>query len=386
MKAGLLGLMFNIIPTDDFDQSLRIRRFFMAFASYVMWMIFVFYCYVQGFFRMSLGGTLALYAFVVSFNLAVYIILRSGFNTRFKDPSLTLLQMILATLTIIVVAYYTDEIRGILLLIYLVVFVFGAFRLQLRQFFVMSLFALTGYGYVIILLLAHHPDKIDLRIELLQLAVLASVLSWFSFIGSYINHLREKLVKTNIELSKANETIRHSAIIDELTQVYNRRQMIRILQREKALADRGEPSFSLCIFDLDDFKRVNDTFGHLMGDLVLKTVVQAIKDNVREVDYIARYGGEEFVVILAYPDLHDALICAQRLKELTSSLIFPGLPDDFRITISIGVSKYEPAESIDALIGRADAALYRAKMCGKNRIEPQDIAAYQHQQLKNSSG
>ena len=386
MKAGLLGLMFNVIPKDDIDQALRIRRFFMAFASYVMWMIFVFYCYVQGFFRMSLYGTLALYTFVLSFNLAVFIILRSGLNTRFKDPSLTMLQMILATFTIIVVAYYTDEIRGILLLLYLVVFVFGAFRLQLRQFFVMALYALTGYGYVIILLLAHHPDKIDLRIELLQLVVLASVLSWFSFIGSYINHLREKLVKTNIELSRANETIRHSAIIDELTQAYNRRQMIRILQREKALADRGEPSFSLCIFDLDDFKRVNDTFGHLMGDLVLKTVVQAIKNNVREEDYIARYGGEEFVVILAYPDLHDALICAQRLKELTSSLIFPGLPDDFRITISIGVSKYEPAESIDALIGRADAALYRAKMCGKNRIEPQDIAAYQHQQLKNSSG
>ncbi len=386
MKAGLLGLMFNVIPKDDIDQALRIRRFFMAFASYVMWMIFVFYCYVQGFFRMSLYGTLALYTFVLSFNLAVFIILRSGLNTRFKDPSLTMLQMILATFTIIVVAYYTDEIRGILLLLYLVVFVFGAFRLQLRQFFVMALYALTGYGYVIILLLAHHPDKIDLRIELLQLVVLASVLSWFSFIGSYINHLREKLVKTNIELSRANETIRHSAIIDELTQAYNRRQMIRILQREKALADRGEPSFSLCIFDLDDFKRVNDTFGHLMGDLVLKTVVQAIKNNVREEDYIARYGGEEFVVILAYPDLDDALICAQRLKELTSSLIFPGLPDDFRITISIGVSKYEPAESIDALIGRADAALYRAKMCGKNRIEPQDIAAYQHQQLKNSSG
>ena len=386
MKAGLLGLMFNIIPTDDFDQSLRIRRFFMAFASYVMWMIFVFYCYVQGFFRMSLGGTLALYAFVVSFNLAVYIILRSGFNTRFKDPSLTLLQMILATLTIIVVAYYTDEIRGILLLIYLVVFVFGAFRLQLRQFFVMSLFALTGYGYVIILLLAHHPDKIDLRIELLQLAVLASVLSWFSFIGSYINHLREKLVKTNIELSKANETIRHSAIIDELTQVYNRRQMIRILQREKALADRGEPSFSLCIFDLDDFKRVNDTFGHLMGDLVLKTVVQAIKDNVREVDYIARYGGEEFVVILAYPDLDDALICAQRLKELTSNLIFPGLPEDFRVTISVGVSKYQSIEPIDALIGRADAALYRAKMSGKNRIEPQDLTLYKQKHVESPTG
>ena len=383
IKAGLLHWMFTIIPKDDIDQALRIRRFFMAFASYVMWMVFVFYCYVQGLFCMPLGGTLALYAFVVSFNLAIFIILRSGLNKRFKDPSLTIAQMLLATFSIIVVAYYTDEIRGILLLLHLVVFIFGAFRLQLRQFFVMALFALTGYGYMVVLLLANHPDKINLHIELLQLVVLASVLSWFSFIGSYINHLREKLVKTNIELSRANETIRQSAIIDELTQVYNRRHMMRILQREKALADRGEPSFSLCILDLDDFKWVNDTYGHLMGDMVLKTVVQNIKDNVRKQDYVARYGGEEFVVVLAYPDLDDALICAQRLKEFTSGLAFPGLPEDFRVTISVGVSRSQPVESIDALIGRADAALYRAKMSGKNRIEPQIIAPCPHPQPEN---
>jgi len=386
IKAGLLSLRFNIIPEDDIDQALRIRRFFMACASYVMWMIFVFYCFVQGFFRMTLGGTLTLYAFVVSFNLAVFIILRSGFNKRFKDPSFTMLQMLLATFSVIVVAYFTDDIRGMLLLLYLVVFIFGVFRLQLRQFFVMALFALTGYGYVIILLLAHHPDSIDLRIELLQLVVLASVLAWFSFIGSYINHLREKLVKSNIELSNANEIIRHLAITDELTQVYNRRQMIRLLQREKALADRGGPSFSLCILDLDDFKRVNDTYGHLMGDMVLKTVVQAIKDNVREQDYIARYGGEEFVVVLAYPDLDDALICARRIKEITSDLIFSGLPEDFRVTISVGVSKYQPVESIDALIGRADAALYRAKLYGKNRIEMQDLSLIKQDHLERPPG
>jgi diguanylate cyclase (GGDEF)-like protein len=142
----------------------------------------------------------------------------------------------------------------------------------------------------------------------------------------------------------------------------------------------------LCILDLDNFKRVNDTYGHLMGDVVLKTVVQAIKDNVREQDYIARYGGEEFVVILAYPALDDAVICAQRLKELTSNLIFPGLPEDFRITISIGVSKYQPIESIDALIGRADAALYRAKVNGKNRIEPQDLLLFKQEHLESPTG
>ncbi len=361
--------MLKIFPRDDADQALRIRRFFMAFCSYLMWMILIGYCYYQGFFRMTLKGTVALFSGVIACNLLLYMLFRTGLNRHVKDPSLTMPQMLFGTFVAMVVTYYTDEVRGTLLLIYMVVFIFGVFRLQLRQFIILALYALTGYGYVILLLFANHPDKIDLKIEILYWIVLAVVLSWFSAIGSYINHLSSKLAKTNSKLKRANDIIRQSAILDDLTQVYNRRQMMKILQREKALADRGEPSFSLCIFDLDDFKHVNDTFGHLKGDLVLKTLVQAIKNDIREQDYIARYGGEEFVVIFAYPDLDDALICAKRIKELASNLTFKELPGDFRITISIGVSRYHPAESIDSLMGRADAALYRAKIDGKNRIE-----------------
>lgn len=360
--------MISVIPCNDQNQALRVRRFLMALASYVMWMFLTTYCYYKGWFRMSLGDTLTMFAVIIVMHLCLYLVFMTGLNKRFKDPSLTMLQMILATFWTMVLAYYTDEVRGIALLLYLVVFIFGVFRLHLRQFFILAVYALTGYGYVIILLLANHPEKINLQAEILYWVVLAAVLSWFSGIGSYINHIRKKLAKANIELSQANERIRQSAIHDELTGVFNRRQMMKILQREKSLADRGEPSFSLCIFDLDDFKRVNDTYGHLAGDMVLRTLVQAIKNNVREQDYIARYGGEEFVIILAYPDMGEAVACAERIKALASSLNFPGLPDDFRITISMGVTRYLPVESIDAIISRADAAVYQAKSSGKNKI------------------
>ncbi|HPW68192.1 MAG: GGDEF domain-containing protein [Deltaproteobacteria bacterium] len=360
--------MISAVPCNDQNQALRVHRFLMALASYAMWMLLTFYCYYQGWFRMSLGETLTVFAAIIVMNLCLYLLFMTGLNKRFKDPSLTMLQMILATFWTMVVAYYTDEVRGFVLLLYLVVFIFGVFRLQLRQFFILAIYALTGYGYVIVLLFANHPEKINLQAEILYWVVLAAVLSWFAAIGSYINHIRKKLAKANIELSQANERIRRSAIHDELTGVFNRRQMMNIIRREKSLADRGEPSFSLCIFDLDDFKRVNDTYGHIAGDMVLRTLVQAIKNNVREQDYIARYGGEEFVVILAYPDIDEAIACAERIKTLTSSLNFPGLPDDFRITISMGVTRYLPGESIDALISRADAALYRAKSSGKNKI------------------
>lgn len=377
--------MFDIIPQDDPNQALRVRRFFMAFASYIMWMSLMGYCYYEGWFRMSLPAILATYLFFLFLNVALYIVFRTGVNRRFKDPSLTMYQMIQATFGVMLIAYYTDQVRGIVLLLYLVVFVFGVFRLQLRQFFILALYALAGYGYVIVLLLANQPDRINLQEAILYWIVLAAVLSWFTAIGSYINHLREKLVKTNVELSEANERIRQSAVIDELTGVYNRRQMIKILEREKALADRGEPSFSFCIFDLDDFKHVNDTHGHLSGDMVLKTLVQAIRKNIREQDYIARYGGEEFVVILAYPDMEDTISCAERLKDLASSIAFPGLPDDFRITISMGVTRYVPPESIDSLIGRADNALYQAKSNGKNRIVLKEPPRYDIMHVGSSS-
>lgn len=360
--------MYSILPNDDPNQTLRMRRFFMAFSAYIMWMFLIIYCYIQGWFRMSLYGLIATSTAILALNLIIFLVFRTGLNKRFKDPSLTMYQMIQATFGAMIVAYFTDHVRGIVLLLYMVVFIFGVFRLQLRQFLILALYALTGYGYVIVLLLANHPDKINFQEAILYWIVLATVLSWFAAIGSYINHLREKLVKTNIELSQANERIRQAAIIDELTGAYNRRQMIKILEREKALADRGELSFSFCIFDLDDFKQVNDTFGHQIGDTVLRTLVQVIQKDVREQDYIARYGGEEFVVILAYPDMEEAIICAERIKNLASQTSFQGLPEDFRVTISMGLTRYAPPESIDTLIARADRALYRAKTNGKNRL------------------
>ncbi|HON94826.1 MAG TPA: diguanylate cyclase, partial [Deltaproteobacteria bacterium] len=91
-----------------------------------------------------------------------------------------------------------------------------------------------------------------------------------------------------------------------------------------------------------------------------------IRDNIRQQDYIARYGGEEFVLVLAYPDMHDALACVERIRTLISEASFPGLPGDYPVTVSMGLTRYQPEETIDSLLIRADDALYRAKRSGKN--------------------
>ena len=123
------------------------------------------------------------------------------------------------------------------------------------------------------------------------------------------------------------------------------------------------------MLDLDHFKQVNDTYGHMMGDIVLKTVAQTIEKNIRTADYLARYGGEEFILILTYPDVEEGLKCAERICRICAELKFAGLPESYSITISGGVTAYRPRESVDELVKRSDEALYCAKARGRNRIE-----------------
>ncbi|OQC26033.1 MAG: Diguanylate cyclase DosC [Deltaproteobacteria bacterium ADurb.Bin072] len=358
--------MWHIIPHDDHNQSLRIKRFLIACASYLMWILLIWYCSIQGMIRLGPKEILLVFAMVLVMNLVLYAIFRTGLNRRLKDPSLTMVQMSLATAWIMIVAYNLNEARGIMLQLYLVVFIFGAFRLNLRQFIMLSILAALSYGLVILSLLENHPETVNFKVELLYLVILTAVLFWFSFVGSYINTLRKKLSRANSELNHAVEIIRQKAIRDDLTDVYTRGYLFQILAREKSLADREGLIFSVCIFDLDDFKKVNDSFGHHVGDMVLKTLSGIIRDNIRQQDYIARYGGEEFVLVLAYPDMHDALACVERIRTLISEASFPGLPVDYPVTVSMGLTRYQPEETIDSLLIRADDALYRAKRSGKN--------------------
>lgn len=358
--------MFHLIPENDPKQALRIRRFLMASGSYLMWMGLVGHCYFTGFFRLSLGQTLSCFFLASLMNLGIYIIFRSGFNKHFKDRSLTMIQMLLANLWVMFVAYFTDEARGVMLMLYMVVFVFGMFRLQLRQFILLAGIAIMSYVIVLLCLFLFHPDKININVEIMNLIVLGVVLPWCSILGSYINGLRLKLVK-------AKKRIGELANYDELTQIYNRHQMYRILERETALAQRGYPSFSICIFDLDHFKQVNDTFGHIAGDTVLKTLVAEIQKKLRDVDHIARFGGEEFVLILSYPDPDQSMVCAERIRKIARRVKYPGFPDGFGVTVSIGVTQYQPDESVEVTLSRADTALYRAKSKGRNRVEYEAI-------------
>jgi len=171
-------------------------------------------------------------------------------------------------------------------------------------------------------------------------------------------------------IQKANERLEYLAVTDGLTGLYNHRHFLHRLEEEFVRARRYSLPLSCLIMDVDNFKKINDVYGHLLGDTVLQGIANCTQEQVRKSDIVARYGGEEFVVIMPQTGLDGGRIQAERVCRAISELRLAGLPDDFRVTVSIGVAEFHPQLTPDceSLIRIADGALYRAKREGKNRV------------------
>jgi len=164
---------------------------------------------------------------------------------------------------------------------------------------------------------------------------------------------------------EVNQKLEKRASIDNLTGALNRASLLEaysdLSQKEKSYP------ISLIVFDLDHFKRINDTYGHNIGDEVLKRVTAEVKKHIRKTDILGRWGGEEFVIVLPHTDLEAAKRLAERLRKLIEGLKI--LPDGAKVTSSFGITEILPCETFKKAFERADKALYRAKQKGRNRIE-----------------
>ena len=176
------------------------------------------------------------------------------------------------------------------------------------------------------------------------------------------------LYKRGNELREAHARIEELAQIDDLTGALNRRYIMKALNEEMSRAQRSGTSCSMAIIDLDLIKRINDRYGHPVGDEVLKTFAIAVEANVRAVDKLGRYGGEEFLLVLPGSAEDQALIAIDRLRQIVADLNWNGVCDGLNVTISAGVSEARENEGPDDILARADAALYRAKEAGRNRV------------------
>ena len=185
--------------------------------------------------------------------------------------------------------------------------------------------------------------------------------------------LRLKRVLKERELSqeriKMMEKLQRLAITDGLTKLHNSRSFYSQLEVEVDRFNRYRHPLSLLLLDIDHFKRYNDTFGHLEGDKVLVKISHLIKSCLRKLDTAYRYGGEEFTVILPETSCEEALLVAERIRNVVQKETFkPDGGGEISITISIGVTQYAPEEELSSFIQRADRAMYQSKQNGRNRV------------------
>jgi diguanylate cyclase (GGDEF)-like protein len=184
-------------------------------------------------------------------------------------------------------------------------------------------------------------------------------------IAPIVNYVFLHLV---FQLEDLQAKLRELAIRDELTQAFNRRHWIELAETELARAKRYGQSFSVILLDIDHFKGVNDTHGHLAGDSVLRELSSACIRQSRQVDAFARYGGEEFIFLLPQSDKTHARLFAERIRKTLAETHFCYNQIEIRITVSLGVITFDPSTTaLDSLLMRVDQALYAAKKAGRNR-------------------
>ncbi|MFN4132206.1 MAG: diguanylate cyclase [Caldimicrobium sp.] len=193
-----------------------------------------------------------------------------------------------------------------------------------------------------------------------------------SFYEEEIRYLEEKLHVFNIYFNQLRllKIYKEQSIRDPFLNIYNRRFLLEILKKEEEKAKRDQGFLSIIIMDLDHFKKINDTFGHLAGDEVLRQISLLISLSVREMDYFGRWGGEEFLILLPKTSKEEAFLVAERLRsKIESHEIYTSEGFKIKVTGSFGVAEYpRDALSIEGLIKKADERLYQAKLFGRNRV------------------
>lgn len=192
-----------------------------------------------------------------------------------------------------------------------------------------------------------------------------------------IEYLEQLSAQIAITINRANvyaEILKH-ATLDALTGFYNRHQLEVRMKQEIANAKRQQAPLCGIMTDIDFFKNVNDTYGHAVGDLVLKTIAKVIRGQLREYDIAGRYGGEEFSILLPFTEIHEAKMVAERLrcaiesKTIDISKVNPDIETkNINITISLGIYELKENDNVEDLIIKADKALYQAKNTGRNKV------------------
>lgn len=359
--------------TTDPKQRLRITRSLMSTLVFVISVGLIVYGSIIGLLQSHEGAVLA--AGIAVSCSGFYLALRTGWSLRFSDPSLTLPQMI-AALTWCCGAYaITLEGHGGILMLFALVLVFGLFNMNVRRARLSTLYAVVAMGLTMAYKCVIDPVHYPFKIELMYFVFVVTVMPMISLLASDLHAMRSRLKAQKADLEAAVVRIQELATRDELTGLYNRRQITQVLSEHAARSHRGAVKFWVSVLDLDHFKQINDTWGHGVGDEVLCSFAQLAAGVLRETDVIGRWGGEEFlVVMLGVPPL-DPQLGLERLRvTLLDAQVSRSVPT-LRVTFSAGLAAYGEHGAVHQAIERADKALYQAKAQGRNQtvMAPEEV-------------
>ncbi len=301
--------------------------------------------------------------------LSYFLLLISGATLRLRDPSLSLPLIIYCVVVFMTSGYYVDEFRLSVVTLFFAVLLLVSFQLSGKVMVGVAMFSSAAYAAMLWLALDDRWVQLSFSVEVLQWLVFTMISISFAITGGSIHRLRKNLADKNRELAKGLEQVREMAIRDDLTGLFNRRHLLEVLNRQKALADRKKVPFSVCYVDLDHFKQINDHYGHEWGDRVLRRFSQVVIADMRDGDYFGRLGGEEFLLILPQSNEEGALLVAERLRKRWSQEQFGQEGGPSSVSLSVGVAAYHDNESVDDVLNRADQGLYRAKSSGRNQSQ-----------------
>jgi len=365
MYAPFITRLNDWLLSTDRKQRLRITRSLMAANVFVACVFLQMYAAWVGF--MDVEDVKRLSGAIVLNIVGWYLFLRSGLNQRFEDPAMTLPQ-ILSALTIIVGAYsVTGPVHGSTMMLLALVLVFGIFNMKQRGARIAGGYTVVLMGIAMAIKMRTDPVNYPFKLEIAHFVLTAAIVPTISALAAQLSSLRAKLQAQKDELANALIRIQILATRDELTGLLNRRHMIEVLsQHRKRLERSGHHRFCLALLDIDHFKRINDTYGHGVGDEVLRNFAKVVQSGLRDTDVLARWGGEEFLVLLNDTSPELANVGLERARYmLAEATLVPALPE-LKPTFSAGLTAYNDLEPLDVCIERADRALYKAKDGGRN--------------------
>jgi diguanylate cyclase (GGDEF)-like protein len=354
----------DVVLSTDHRQRIRISRSLIASLVYVSCVVLTGYSAANGI--VEPGPVVWLQAGLVGWTVLIYACLRSGFSLRFSDPALTLIQIMGAQVWIAASYVTCPPLRGSLMMLLALVLVFGIFSLNALERKLTSLYTLVLMGGAMAWMAHVRPQDYPAKIEIAHFILMATILPVVSLLGALLADIRSKLRHQKQELKQALARIQEMAIRDDLTGLHNRRHMGELLVQQVKQAERAGRGFSLCILDLDHFKQINDSFGHGVGDEVLRSFADLARRKLRETDALARWGGEEFLLLMPDTTVDQALLVVQRMRAgLTDLHVADTLPE-LRLTFSAGLTEFQFDEALETTIERADRLLYQAKSEGRN--------------------